>query len=80
MHSSLIHLYLYQLLLLSADLSPGDFVHVIGDAHVYRTHVRALEEQIQKIPKPFPVSNSCDTYSIKSMKPARKKDYLLYFG
>uniref|UniRef100_A0ACD5W6Q4 Uncharacterized protein n=1 Tax=Avena sativa TaxID=4498 RepID=A0ACD5W6Q4_AVESA len=36
-------------------LSPGDFVHVIGDAHVYRTHVRALEEQIQKLPKPFPI-------------------------
>ncbi|KAL5667271.1 hypothetical protein ACJX0J_019492, partial [Zea mays] len=36
------------------DLSPGDFVHVIGDAHVYRNHVRALEEQIQKMPKPFP--------------------------
>ncbi|PWZ40032.1 Bifunctional dihydrofolate reductase-thymidylate synthase [Zea mays] len=37
------------------DLSPGDFVHVIGDAHVYRNHVRALEEQIQKMPKPFPI-------------------------
>ncbi|XP_066337010.1 bifunctional dihydrofolate reductase-thymidylate synthase-like [Miscanthus floridulus] len=37
------------------DLSLGDFVHVIGDAHVYRTHVRALEEQIQKMPKPFPI-------------------------
>uniref|UniRef100_A0A0E0F5S9 Bifunctional dihydrofolate reductase-thymidylate synthase n=1 Tax=Oryza meridionalis TaxID=40149 RepID=A0A0E0F5S9_9ORYZ len=36
-------------------LSPGEFVHVIGDAHVYRTHVRALEEQIQKLPKPFPI-------------------------
>ncbi|XP_047062037.1 bifunctional dihydrofolate reductase-thymidylate synthase isoform X5 [Lolium rigidum] len=36
-------------------LSPGDFIHVIGDAHVYRTHVRALEEQIQKLPKPFPI-------------------------
>uniref|UniRef100_A0ACD5W3W8 Uncharacterized protein n=1 Tax=Avena sativa TaxID=4498 RepID=A0ACD5W3W8_AVESA len=36
-------------------LSPGDFVHVIGDAHVYRTHVRPLEEQIQKLPKPFPI-------------------------
>ncbi|OAY83685.1 Bifunctional dihydrofolate reductase-thymidylate synthase, partial [Ananas comosus] len=36
-------------------LSPGDFVHVIGDAHVYRTHVRPLEEQIQKQPKPFPI-------------------------
>ncbi|CAO2147306.1 unnamed protein product, partial [Urochloa humidicola] len=40
------------------DLSPGDFVHVVGDAHVCRTHVRALEEQIQKMSKPFPLSSS----------------------
>ncbi|PSS19101.1 Thymidylate synthase [Actinidia chinensis var. chinensis] len=37
------------------DLVPGDFVHIIGDAHVYRTHVRPLEEQLQKLPKPFPI-------------------------
>ncbi|XP_065865874.1 bifunctional dihydrofolate reductase-thymidylate synthase-like [Euphorbia lathyris] len=37
------------------DLVPGDFVHVLGDAHVYRTHVRPLQEQLQKLPKPFPV-------------------------
>ncbi|XP_077244306.1 bifunctional dihydrofolate reductase-thymidylate synthase-like isoform X2 [Tasmannia lanceolata] len=37
------------------DLIPGDFIHVLGDAHVYRTHVRPLQEQLQKLPKPFPV-------------------------
>ncbi|EEF49441.1 bifunctional dihydrofolate reductase-thymidylate synthase 1 [Ricinus communis] len=37
------------------DLVPGDFVHVIGDTHVYRTHVRPLQEQLQKLPKPFPI-------------------------
>ncbi|XP_010467360.1 PREDICTED: bifunctional dihydrofolate reductase-thymidylate synthase 1-like [Camelina sativa] len=37
------------------NLVPGDFIHVIGDAHVYRTHVRALQEQLQNPPKPFPV-------------------------
>ncbi|XP_031477103.1 putative bifunctional dihydrofolate reductase-thymidylate synthase isoform X1 [Nymphaea colorata] len=37
------------------DISPGDFVHVIGDAHVYRTHVRPLQEQLQNLPRPFPV-------------------------
>ncbi|XP_027156366.1 putative bifunctional dihydrofolate reductase-thymidylate synthase [Coffea eugenioides] len=37
------------------DLLPGDFVHVIGDAHVYRTHIRPLQDQIQKQPKPFPI-------------------------
>ncbi|CAA6665602.1 unnamed protein product [Spirodela intermedia] len=37
------------------DLVPGDFVHVLGDAHIYSTHVRPLQEQLQKQPKPFPV-------------------------
>ncbi|KAA8536086.1 hypothetical protein F0562_028564 [Nyssa sinensis] len=37
------------------DLVPGDFVHVIGDAHVYSTHVRSLHEQLRKLPKPFPI-------------------------
>ncbi|XP_004289633.1 PREDICTED: bifunctional dihydrofolate reductase-thymidylate synthase-like [Fragaria vesca subsp. vesca] len=37
------------------DLVPGDFVHVLGDAHVYRTHIRPLEEQLKKLPKPFPI-------------------------
>ncbi|KAK4742295.1 hypothetical protein SAY87_000296 [Trapa incisa] len=36
------------------DLNAGDFVHVIGDAHVYRNHIRPLEEQFQKAPRPFP--------------------------
>ncbi|KAI3990080.1 hypothetical protein MKX01_013566 [Papaver californicum] len=33
------------------DLVPGDF---IGDAHVYKTHVRPLQKQLQKLPRPFP--------------------------
>ncbi|XP_057494728.1 bifunctional dihydrofolate reductase-thymidylate synthase-like isoform X2 [Actinidia eriantha] len=37
------------------DLVPGDFVHVIGDAHVYVNHIRPLQEQLQKLPKPFPM-------------------------
>ncbi|KAL5704715.1 hypothetical protein ACHQM5_023104 [Ranunculus cassubicifolius] len=37
------------------DLVPGDFIHVIGDAHVYRNHVRPLQNQLEKLPKPFPI-------------------------
>ncbi|KAF6143612.1 hypothetical protein GIB67_012411 [Kingdonia uniflora] len=37
------------------DLVPGEFVHVIGDAHVYANHIRPLQEQLQKLPKPFPL-------------------------
>ncbi|XP_052733095.1 bifunctional dihydrofolate reductase-thymidylate synthase isoform X2 [Vigna angularis] len=36
------------------DLIPGEFIHVIGDTHVYRNHVRPLQEQLHNLPKPFP--------------------------
>ena len=32
----------------------GDFVHVIGDAHVYLNHVDALQEQLTRTPRSFP--------------------------
>jgi thymidylate synthase len=32
----------------------GDFIHTIGDAHVYLNHVEALEEQLTRRPRPFP--------------------------
>jgi len=33
---------------------PGEFIHTIGDAHVYTNHVDALEEQLQREPRKFP--------------------------
>jgi len=33
---------------------PGDFVHTIGDAHVYLNHVDALKEQLERPPRAFP--------------------------
>lgn len=35
-------------------LKPGEFVHVLGDAHVYSNHVEALREQIEREPRAFP--------------------------
>jgi dihydrofolate reductase/thymidylate synthase len=37
-------------------LRAGDFVHTIGDAHVYLNHVDALKEQVARAPmaRPFP--------------------------
>lgn len=35
-------------------LLPGELVYTIGDAHVYLTHVDALQEQIDRVPVPFP--------------------------
>ncbi|XP_023177474.1 thymidylate synthase [Drosophila hydei] len=35
-------------------LKPGDFVHTLGDAHVYNNHVSPLLEQVKREPRPFP--------------------------
>ena len=35
-------------------LRPGDFVHVLGDAHVYANHVEPLKEQLRNAPRHFP--------------------------
>ncbi|XP_047134471.1 thymidylate synthase isoform X1 [Hydra vulgaris] len=39
------------------NLKPGDFIHTLGDAHVYNNHVSALKEQIGRSPRPFPKLN-----------------------
>ncbi|CAG9323621.1 unnamed protein product [Blepharisma stoltei] len=35
-------------------LERGEFVHVVGDTHVYSTHVDPLETQLKRNPYPFP--------------------------
>ena len=35
-------------------LKAGDFVHTLGDAHVYANHVDQLKEQITREPRAFP--------------------------
>src|SRR5207248_10653946 len=36
------------------DLAPGDLVHVLADAHVYRDHFDAVREQLTREPHPSP--------------------------
>jgi thymidylate synthase len=36
------------------NLKPGDFVHVIGDAHIYLDHLEPLQVQLSRTPRPFP--------------------------
>ncbi|KAF5272570.1 hypothetical protein FQR65_LT04909 [Abscondita terminalis] len=35
-------------------LKLGEFIHTLGDSHIYLTHVEPIKTQIQRIPKPFP--------------------------
>jgi thymidylate synthase len=38
----------------STGLEPGDFVHTLGDAHLYSNHFDQAREQLTRSPRTFP--------------------------
>lgn len=55
-------------------LKPGKFIHVMGDAHVYKNHVAVLTEQIQRKPTPLPKL----TISVNRSNPINVIDSFVY--
>lgn len=35
-------------------LEVGEFVHTIGDAHIYSNHIEQVQTQLAREPRPFP--------------------------
>ncbi len=38
----------------ATDLLPGDFVHTLGDAHLYKNHLDQARLQLERAPRPRP--------------------------
>ncbi|MCF8406087.1 MAG: thymidylate synthase, partial [Bacteroidales bacterium] len=36
-------------------LKPGEFIHTLGDAHIYMNHIEQVKTQLQRTPKKLPV-------------------------
>ncbi|MBI2196955.1 thymidylate synthase [Candidatus Daviesbacteria bacterium] len=47
---SLLTLVLAQI----TGLKPGEFIHTFADVHIYKNHIEAAKEQLQREPRPFP--------------------------
>lgn len=53
-----------------AGYEPGEFIHTLGDAHIYENHIEQAKEQIQRIPKAFPrLVLSDEIKNLDSFKP-----------
>lgn len=51
------------------DMDCGEFIHTMGDCHVYLDHIDALKQQIQRTPRQFPklIINQDRKHSIKTI-------------
>ena len=38
----------------TTGLEPGEFIHTLGDAHLYRNHFEQAQRQIAREPRPLP--------------------------
>ncbi len=45
---------LTQMIAQACDLRPGDFIHTLGDAHLYRNHLDQARLQLERAPRPLP--------------------------
>ena len=56
-------------------LKPGEFVHTLGDAHLYLNHLDQVDEQLKR--QPFPLPKMSITKDIKNVLDIEYEDFSL---
>lgn len=59
------------------DLKPGDFVHTLGDAHVYLNHIEPLKEQLKRTPIQFPTLKIKEGVQKSDVSDFKYEDFVL---
>lgn len=57
------------------DLQLGDFVHTLGDAHIYSNHMDQVKEQLSRTPRGLPVM--CINPAVKDLFAFTYEDFTL---
>ncbi|MGQ9620036.1 MAG: thymidylate synthase [Bacteroidales bacterium] len=57
------------------DLEPGEFVHTLGDAHIYLNHIEQVRLQLNR--KPYPLPEMKINQSVKDIRDFRYEDFEL---
>ena len=57
------------------DLNPGEFIHTLGDAHIYSNHFSQVKEQLSR--KPFPLPRLVINPEIKDINQFQYSDFKL---
>ena len=67
--------FLLHMMAQATDLKPGEFIHTLGDAHIYLNHVEQVMLQLTREPKPLPKLTL--NPSVKSLFEFTFEDFIL---
>jgi thymidylate synthase len=67
--------FLLMMMARATDLEPGEFIHTLGDAHIYLNHMDQVKLQLTRDPKPLPAVKL--NPDIRSVFDFRYEDFII---